>query len=151
MNFKKGKWAIQWLLFFPCVIGVNSLIRIIFIWFLENIVRPYIMIDSVGFNYYWFATGASFLRESFATLGSLAIGLLIVEKGKKIAFYLICALSIIFIVVITIIYPIKFSEIGFWKSLGELGILMGQFTGVFFSLGCYKKEYFYEYGSIHRF
>lgn len=139
---------LRWVLFLPTAIAVNFLVRIPIIWFFTNVIPILTGTENVDITYSWLAIVLIGVREFLATYATLYVGLKLIDKRKKIAFYTGAGISIIIVVVMTINYPIRFTEIGFWGSVGELALLGGQGFGVYKAIATIREEFYYEIHNV---
>jgi hypothetical protein len=128
----------------PTTIAVNFLIRIPIVWFFTSVIPVLTGTENVDIRYSWLAIVLIGVRENLATMGTLYAALKLIEKRKKIALYVGSVISISIVVLMTLNYPIRFSEIGFWNSVGELALLVAQGFGVYKAITCIKEEFYYE-------
>lgn len=99
-------------------------------------------------KYSWLAIVLIGVRENLATMATVYVGIKLINKRKIITFYAASAISVLIVVAMLINYPIRFSEIGFWNTIGEVALAAGQAYGVYKAITYIREEFYYEIHNI---
>jgi len=139
---------LKWILFLPVIILTNLLVRVPVFFIYDSVIPFFTGKDSIEISYSWLAVCFVAFRDFLATAATLYVGLKLIDNNKKIAFYLGAVISITILVIFTIMFPIRFNQIGIWNTLGELGLLAGQGFGVYKAITYIKEEFYYDIYNI---
>lgn len=138
---------LRWILFLPTTIAVNFLVRIPIVWLFTHVI-PILTTEDTDFRYSWLAIVLIGVRENLATMATLYVAIKLIDKRKRIAFYAASGISVLIVIVMLFNYPIRFSEIGFWNTVGEIALVAGQGFGVYRAIAYIKEEFHHEIQNI---